>query len=215
MELKDLNRDYVTYDDFGAVGDGKTNDFEAIYKTHEFANEHKLTVKASPDKTYYIGDTTLGTDEVFVAKIKTNVDWCGAHFIIDDTNLTMRRDYPEERKMASKPIFEVQPDDEHRMFRIEDPEMLDRIAKAGLNSKTTKIELGIDWDGPVMIVPYSSYHHVFNRRGYTQFAGSPMHELIVLDKDGNVDPETPSMFAYKTIDYIEVFKLYPKSAVTV
>ena len=214
-EARILERGYVTYDDFGAAGDGKTNDFGAIYETHEYANEHKLPVKASADKTYYIGDTRLGTDEVFTAKIKTPVDWCGAHFIIDDSNLTVMRDYPEERKIALKPIFEVLPEDEHKMFKLEDPVILDRIAKEGLNAKTKKIDLGIDWDGPVMIVPYSSYHRVFNRRGYTQYAGDPMHELIVLDKDGNVDPETPIMFAYTSIDYIEVYKLDPESAITV
>ena len=77
-----LDRDYVTYEDFGAVGDGKTEDYAAICRTHEYANEHKLTVKGTPGKTYYIKDTKLGTDEVHVAVIKTNVDWCGAHFIV-------------------------------------------------------------------------------------------------------------------------------------
>ena len=106
MELK-LDRNYVTYEDFGAVGDGKKDDFGAIYKTHEYANAHSLSVKGTPGKTYYIKDTKLGTDEVHVAVIKTNVDWCGANFIIDDTNLTVMRNYPEEREIASKPIFKI------------------------------------------------------------------------------------------------------------
>ena len=88
----EFGRDYVTYEDFGAVGDGKTEDFAAICKTHEYANKHKLTVKGTPGKTYYIRDTKCGTDEVHTAIIKTNVDWCGAHFIIDDTNLTAMND---------------------------------------------------------------------------------------------------------------------------
>ena len=209
-----FERGYVTYEDFGAVGDGKTNDFKAIYDAHEYANVQGLPVKASAEKTYYISDTRLD-GEVFTVKIRTNVDWCGANFIIDDSNLTVMRDYPEERKMASRPVFEVLPDDEHKMFKIEDRELLDRIAKAGLNAKTKKIDLGIDWDGPVMIVPYSTYHKVFKRAGTTQHDGSAMHELIVLDKDGNVDPDTPIMFAYSTLDYIEVYKLDPKSAITI
>ena len=79
---------YVSYKDFGAVGDGVTDDFGAIYKAHEFANENKLKVLGTPGKTYYIFDTALGTDTAKSAVIKTSVDWRGAHFIIDDRELS-------------------------------------------------------------------------------------------------------------------------------
>ncbi|MBR2432548.1 MAG: hypothetical protein IKB23_06485, partial [Clostridia bacterium] len=212
-ELK-LDRDYVTYEDFGAVGDGKTEDFGAIYKTHEYANEHGLSVKGTPGKTYYIRDTKLGTDEVHTAIIKTNVDWCGAHFIIDDTEISPKKDCPY-RDMAAKFLFRIEPNDEHKVYRIEDAEFLSKITAQGLNQKTKKIELGIDFDGPVMIVPYNSAHGVFRRRGMSQFMGEPMHELIIVDKDGNVSEETPIMFSYAHIDYMDVYKLDPKSAITV
>ncbi|MBE6644316.1 MAG: hypothetical protein E7612_02930 [Ruminococcaceae bacterium] len=208
-------RGYVTYEDFGAVGDGKTDDFGAIYRTHEYANAHKLDVKGTPDKSYYIFDTTLGTDSVYSVKIKTSVDFRGAHFIIDDTNLTVMKTYPREREMAFKPIFEVVPDEEHKVFRIEDKVRLEKIAAQGLNQKTEKIDLGIDWDGPVMIVPYNSSHKVFRRRGTSGYAGSAMNELIVVDKDGIIDPETPIMFSYASLDYIDVYKLDPSTAITI
>ena len=211
----ELGRDYVTYEDFGAVGDGKTEDFEAIYKAHEYANAHGLAVKGTPGKTYYIRDTKLGTDTVHIAKIRTNVDWCGAHFIIDDTDLTVRKDMYDLRVVALKPIFAVEPDEEHNKFKIEDPEILSRIASQGINQKTKKIDLGIDFDGPVMIIPVNSAHNVFRRRGYTMFLGEPMHEIILLDKDGNVSEETPIMFNYNSIDCITVFKLDPSTAITV
>jgi len=217
MELDrklELNRDYVTYEDFGAVGDGKTEDFGAIYKTHEYANAHGLTVKGTPGKTYYIKDTTLGTEEVQVAKIKTNVDWCGANFVIDDTELTVMRDY-SCRKMALESIFEVVPDDEHMPFRLDDPTLLSRIAEQGLNQQTKRIDLGLDFDGPVMIIPYNSAHCVFRRRGTGQYNGSPMHEIIVVEADGSISEETPIMFSYKSIDYMDVYKLDPTSAISI
>ena len=210
----EFDRDYVTYEDFGAVGDGKTEDFEAIYKTHEYANAHGLTVKGTPGKTYYIKDTTLGTDDVYIAKIQTNVDWCGANFIIDDTDLTVMRGY-SCREMALAYVFSVEPDEKHSMFKIEDPEHLARIAAQGLNQKTKKIDLGIDFDGPVMIIPYNSAHGVFRRRGMSGFRGSAMHEIIVVEADGTISEETPIMFSYAHIDYIEVYKLDPKSAITI
>jgi hypothetical protein len=50
----------VYYDDFGAKGDGKTDDFKAIYDTHKFANECGQTVKADGSKTYRIANN-MGT----------------------------------------------------------------------------------------------------------------------------------------------------------
>ena len=69
----------VSYKDFGAVGDGKTNDIEAIIKTHEYANENGCKVVADKDARYYIGYTERG------AIIQTDVDFGNAEFIIDDT----------------------------------------------------------------------------------------------------------------------------------
>src|SRR3982751_3882587 len=47
-------RGWVTYGDFGALGDGKTDDIEAIAATHAVANQNALPVKADEGKTYYI-----------------------------------------------------------------------------------------------------------------------------------------------------------------
>lgn len=58
--------DYVTYEEFGAVGNGKADDFEAIVKTHEYANQNGKSVFANETATYYIG----GADKT--AYIMTN-----------------------------------------------------------------------------------------------------------------------------------------------
>ncbi|NLL83614.1 MAG: hypothetical protein GX230_05160 [Lentisphaerae bacterium] len=42
----DKSKLVVTYEAFGAVGDGKTDDVPAIYQAHEFANNENLPVKA-------------------------------------------------------------------------------------------------------------------------------------------------------------------------
>lgn len=74
----------LTYELFGAVGDGKTNDYGSIKKTHDFANNLYLstgklvTVYGSSGKTYYIGECSDTIDVI------TNVDWQNANFIIDD-----------------------------------------------------------------------------------------------------------------------------------
>ena len=56
MEIKK----FVTYEDFGAVGDGIADDFLPIYKAHEYANEHGLAVKTDETKHYRIHHTFVG-----------------------------------------------------------------------------------------------------------------------------------------------------------
>ena len=46
-----MEKKYVTYEEFGAVGDGKTDDYAAICKAHSYANENGLPVKANGNAT--------------------------------------------------------------------------------------------------------------------------------------------------------------------
>ena len=71
-------QEFVTYEEFGAVGDGKTDDQKAIIAAHEAANKKGLPVRACDGKTYYIGKGTA------TAEICTDVDFGTASFVIDD-----------------------------------------------------------------------------------------------------------------------------------
>ena len=53
--------------DFGAVGDGVTDDSAAIRAAHAEANEKGLAVLGNPDATYYIGAIDL-KEAIEVAK---------------------------------------------------------------------------------------------------------------------------------------------------
>jgi hypothetical protein len=68
----------VSYSDFGAKGDGKTDDMVAIAATHSFANQHQLKVKADEEVSYYIG----GKERTAI--IQTDTNFGTASFIIDD-----------------------------------------------------------------------------------------------------------------------------------
>lgn len=70
---------YVTYEQFGAIGDGVADDYEAIKLAHDYANENKYPVKADGSKTYYISNVT----EPII--VKTNTDWNNCTIIIDES----------------------------------------------------------------------------------------------------------------------------------
>ena len=226
-------KNFVTYEEFGAVGDGKTNDFPAIYAAHNYANEKGLTVKAAEGKIYYISDTRID-GEVKSATIKTNVIWTGAEFIIDDSLYSTHEnfgmyvksifeilsDYPMQRiinaafwekflakgpeKGAAEIEMGISINSDYPMQKRIEAELFEKILAAGLNRETTKIDMGLGY--PALIIPYNNDHGIYRRRGYGQWAGEPMHEVILLDKDGNVDPETPVMWDYTGIDYIDVIR---------
>ncbi len=206
------------YEDFGAVGDGKTNDFKAMYDTHVHANESGQTVKGTPGAIYYIKDTTLPSSYntgVTAIPIRTNTDWQGAKIIIDDSEIASFSG-GLNYSLSSKHIFSILPDTEHVGFKFTDENAIKAILADGLNPDTERINLKIDgWDGPLMIIPYNNGHKIFRRRGYAQYAGEPMHEVIVIEEDGSISEETPVMFEYTNIDYITVYKLDPDSAISV
>ena len=77
-------RGYTLYSDFGAKGDGKTDDIDAIATTHTYANQHGLPVKADQGATYYISGKNRTAD------IRTDTDFGTASFLIDDTNIQNR-----------------------------------------------------------------------------------------------------------------------------
>ncbi len=197
---------FVTYEEFGAKGDGKTDDFEAMALAHEAANKYGQMVIANDKATYYIKDTSRTNGNVTTVSpivIKTNVKWGNAKFIIDD------RDYAnvsgwEGQAQASKHIFSV--DSDYTVREITDEATLNTVLSGdGIKPGVTKINLTFDY--PVMIIPYDTTHTVYRRIGYGAAQGDAMHEVIVLDKDGNIDESTPVMFDYTTLKKIQVYRL--------
>ena len=88
----------------------------------------------------------------------------------------------------------------------EDAKKIEALGKIGYSYGTTKIDLGLDY--PAMLIIYNKYHEVYKRWGATYSgAGVAQHELIVVDKDGNISEDTPFMFDYEEITSIEIINL--------
>lgn len=165
---------FVRYSDFGAKGDGKTDDMDAIAATHAFANEHGLPVKADDNATYYIGRKKR------TAIVKTDTDFGKASFIIDDTDVEDRR--------AS--VFIVS--SAKRSFTPE-----------GITSlKKNQAKLDVKFPGTCLITVTDTNVKRYIRFGLNQNNGSSQTDIFVVDKNGNVDMNAPIIWDFDQITSI-------------
>ncbi len=164
--------DYVTYEDFGAVGDGKADDFEAIVKTHEYANTNGLSVFANETATYYIGGANK------TACIMTDTDWSTARFIIDDTQVENRSAW----------IFNIAPS--QNAINI-----TDKVSPLKSDAKN----IGTSLDGKSLVVLTDSNVKRYIRKGANQNSGSNQSDVILVDENGNIAPETPLIWDFDAI----------------
>jgi hypothetical protein len=177
---------YVTYEQFGAVGDGVTDDFGAIVATHRFANENGLKVRVTPGKTYYIGNSAhKGT-----AIIKTDTDWTGATFRIDDTHIS-----------AS--------DRSHQIFRVMPSR--DKIDLRGQLSSLKKgqerIDVNLDFEAVVNVIDANTQ---FNRKRFGSNEHWQTHtksDVFRVDRNGYVDKNTPIIFDFDTFTSIHAYPI--------
>jgi len=163
--------DVVRYADFGAKGDGETDDIEAIAKAHEFANEHGLPVRADEGATYYIG----GQDKTAV--IQTDTDFGSAGFIVDDTYVQNRRANIFVVRSALQPI---------------EPEGI-----SSLKTGQSKIDVALPQSCVVSVT--NSHVKRYIRYGANRNSGASQTDMFIADRDGNVDVNTPIIWDFDQI----------------
>ena len=178
---------YVSYSDFGAIGDGENDDFLAIKAAHDYANEHGLPVRAEPGATYYIWIFSVGRQ----IDVRTDTDWTGATFIIDD-----RCVYVDQSRKYQYPIFRIAPSKEAREV----------TGVTSLAENATNI--GIKPGEKCLAVIENNNSKIYLRTGIHEALshGDPRREAIIVDENGNIDASTPLTWGY---DDITSLKLYP------
>jgi len=173
---------FVSYSDFGAKGDGKTDDINAIAATHEFANQQRLIVKADDGATYYIS----GKQQTVT--IQTNTDFGSAAFIIDDTNVENRQSI----------VFEVT--SKHQSFKI-----------IGINSlKKNQKKINVSFLRKSVVIVTNSNKKRYIRYGLNQNNGHSQTDIFIADTKGNVDLNTPILWNFDTITAFDVFPIDEK-----
>lgn len=171
-EFTKVFSDYVTYEDFGAAGDGKTDDFEAIVKAHEYANANGLSVFANEASVYYIG----GADKT--ACIMTDTDWSTARFIIDDTSVENRSAW----------VFNIAPSQGST-------NITDKVSPLKSDAKN----IGTTLDSKSLVVLTDSNVKRYIRKGANQNSGSNQSDVILVDENGDISPETPLICDFNAV----------------
>jgi hypothetical protein len=161
----------VSYSDFGAVGDGKTDDIDAIAAAHAFANQYGLSVKADKGATYYISGKNR------TAVIRTDTDFGTAAFIIEDTDVQNRNAHVF---MVSSSMQPFKPD-----------------GISSLKRNQEKIDLSLP--GPCLVTVTNSHIKRYIRFGPNQNSGSPQTDIFIIDKDGKVDMVAPIIWDFDQI----------------
>ena len=164
---------YVTYSEYGAVGDGSADDFDAIIKAHAAANKAGLPVRAEAGATYYIGSTGK------TAPIQTNTDWGDAKFIIDDSKITV-----DNRN--------------HHVFNVSSKLPSSRITSVKtLKKNQEKLDLTLPRDSFIVVTDNTTMRYI--RYGANQNNGSVQTDVFVVDQTGNVDRNAPIIWNFGTI----------------
>ena len=163
----------LSYEAFGAVGDGKTDDRPAIIATHAAANERGMPVRARDGATYYMG-CGGGT-----AVVRTDVDFGTAKFVIDDSHV--------EKRHIRTPAFSLVPD--VRPFAVTG---VTHVARG-----QRRLDLALP--ARCLVVLKDSSTMRFIRYGSNQNNGSPQQEVVLVERDGQISPETPVVWDYARV----------------
>lgn len=176
------NRGWVTYRDFGASGDGKTDDMDAIAAAHAFANRQGLPVKADEGATYYIG----GKERTAI--VQTDTDFGKAAFLIDDTNVQNRNASVFAVSSSLKP-FPLQ-------------------AITSLKRNQERIDAALP--GPCLITATNSNVKHYIRFGLNQNSGAAQTDIFIVDKNGKVDMNAPIIWDFDQITEISALPIDEK-----
>ena len=183
------NIDFVYYSDFGAVGDGVTDDSQAIVDAHDHANRNNMPVRADSGRTFlFRGNRT--------AVVQTDTDWQDAEIIIDNSNVgTAHTTF----------VFNVTCRLTPTTLGVGDN------AITSLYAGQTSLGRTFEHDSFIHIIDNSTPR--FIRR--TSFAanstaawntnlGVAQTDVIIVDRDGNVDPSTPILWGFDDISMSHV-----------
>lgn len=148
----------ISYEMFGAVGDGATDDLPAIVQAHAFANTHGRSVQSKPGATYHLGRRAL------TAIIGTDTDWGTSRFVVDDTDVESSRVSLFAVRSLLEPV---------------------KLSFPRLSRDQRRGDVRPPRDCWVRVE--SDRRRVFIRRGLNQNNGTAQRDCFILRRDGTIE----------------------------
>lgn len=188
------NVSIARYCDFGAVGDGETDDFAAILKTHIYANQCGQKVLAEENAEYYISPDSFTK----TIPIKTNVDFNGATFYIDDRG-------SNAYKYRSLTLFTTERDSSAVTYSGSNIES--EFGNVSLRENDTSISwlVGhIDVQSLVRVVNSNKKDYI--RYGANENSGADRTDVFLVNPDGTLSDGTAVVFNFDNITEITVWR---------
>ena len=171
---------YVTYEMFGAKGDGVTDDGVAIKKAHDYANLNNLTVSCNPSANYFIENTSN-------ISIKTNVNFNNAKFLIKDNSTNHKQ-----------PLFRV----ESRFEPITIPNSQYSFINIKRNTRHIPLLAGY---GKCLVKVMNANKKTFIRKGLNATNGYSQVDYFIIDNIGQV--MTDIIWDFEEITFIQLFPI--------
>ena len=194
---------HVYYSDFGVKGDGVSDDSLAIRAAHDFANTYDMPVLGDKDAVYRIV-TMYNNGKYSAIVIKTDTDWRGAKFIIDDTHVGYIPDDTSNTEYSTD-IFAVNSNYTNSNITTNNAFVKAINESGGISLDTKKLANGLGY--PALLVIYDSSHKCYIRYGGNANSGADKNEIVLIDAEGNVDPSTPWLFEYSKVTKITIHRI--------
>ncbi len=147
---------FLTYEMFGAIGDGIHDDMDAIVACHAEANKTNTPVKTKDGAKYKVGRRAI------TAVIKTDVDFGKSEFIFDDTDVEDINCY----------IFSIESDYEKYSLDI-----------ASLDRDSI---INLPHEGEAFVHIYDDSCKRYIRKGLNQNAGEASSDVFIVGADGKI-----------------------------
>lgn len=195
---KDVSRVY--YEDFGAVGDGETCDFEAIYNAHVFANAGGQKVYGKEGAVYFISADNF----IRPIPVKTDVDFLGATFIVNDEGDTAFL-------TRQNPLFSIERDYDSKLYTTYALENFYGISDIHLERGALSLEWFAPFlEGKSLVQITNNNHKDYVRHGSNQNNGESRTDIVIVDTDGNIYADTPVAYDFDEIASLNVYRVDDK-----
>lgn len=194
----------IYYEDY-ADKTGKVNAIDGLIECHNYANVngHKVKALRTGEGTFLINKTNGR-----YATVKTDTDWTGATFIIDDSGIG-----PSDKAEYGYHIFYIKSENSLKSYSA-DSEATAGIGKflydlnqnGGIDKDTfnSELEFNLGLGRDALVYLYNDNHRNYVRYGPNADNGAIQKEFIYLKANGAVDDSTPLLYDYNEVTRIEV-----------